>query len=59
MVDRFGDEIHLGLISTVASLGYADWRHPDDGWRDGRPKLTGWFEEMMDRPAMAETEPIF
>ena len=59
MVDRFGDEMHMGLISTIASLGYADWRHPDDGWRDGRPKLTAWFEEMMNRPAMAETKPIF
>lgn len=59
MIDRFGDKMHMGLISTVASLGYADWRHPDDGWRDGRPKLTGWFEEMMNRPAMAETKPIF
>ena len=59
MIDRFGDEMHMGLISTVASLGYADWRHPDDGWRDGRPKLTAWFKEMMNRPAMAETKPIF
>ncbi|MEL0018373.1 MAG: glutathione S-transferase N-terminal domain-containing protein [Rickettsiales bacterium] len=58
-VDRFGDDMHLGLISIVASLGYADWRHPGDGWRDGRPKLTAWFEKMMERPAMAETKPIF
>lgn len=59
LVDRFGNDMHLGLISVVASLGYADWRHPGDGWRDGRPKLAGWFEEMMKRSAMAETKPIF
>ena len=25
----------------------------------GRPKLAAWFEKMMQRPAMAETKPIF
>jgi len=58
-VDKFGDKVHLGLISTVACLGYADWRHPSDNWRSGRPKLTAWFEEIMKRPAMDETKPIF
>lgn len=59
LVGKFGDKVHLGLISTVASLGYADWRHPDDGWRNGRPKLAAWFEKMMQRPAMAATKPVF
>ena len=59
LVDKFGDDLHLGLISAVASLGYADWRHPGDEWRSGRPKLTAWFEEIMTRPAMDETKPIF
>ena len=59
LVDKFGDNVHLGLITTVACLGYADWRHPRDKWRGGRPKLTAWFEEIMKRPAMDETKPIF
>ena len=50
---------NFGSISAVASLGYADWRHPDDDWRKGRPKLAAWFDKMMKRPAMAETKPIF
>ena len=58
MVDLFGDEIHMGLISTVASLGYADWRHPGD-WRDDRPALTTWFDKMMARPSCTETKPVF
>ena len=58
LVDKFGDDLHLGLISVVASLGYADWRHPRDEWRIGRPKLTTWFEEIMKRPAIDETKPI-
>lgn len=55
----FDDAPNLGTITVVASLGYADWRHPGDEWRKGRPTLTGWFEKMMQRPAMDETKPIF
>lgn len=55
----FGDTPNLGTITVVASLGYADWRHPGDEWRKGRPVLTGWFEKMMQRSAMDETKPIF
>lgn len=58
MVDGFGDEVHMGLMSVVAALGYADWRHPDDNWRDGRPKLTAWYETMMKRPAMEATKVV-
>ena len=59
LVDKFGDDLHLGLISTVASLGYADWRLPGDEWRSGHSKLAVWYEEIMKRPAMGETKPIF
>lgn len=59
LVQRADDAVHLGTIAGVASLGYADWRHPGDGWREGRPQLAEWFERMMQRPSMAETKPIF
>ena len=55
----FGDTVHLGMTTAVASLGYADWRHPGDEWRNGRPALAGWFEQIMQRPSMDETKPIF
>lgn len=58
MVDSFGDDFHMGLISVVAALGYADWRHPDDGWRDGRPKLAAWYKKMEDRSAVDETKVV-
>ncbi len=59
LVDQFGDPVDMAQLSTVASLGYADWRLPDDDWRGGRAKLTAWFEKMMARPSAAETKPIF
>ncbi|MBT5300121.1 MAG: hypothetical protein HOL41_17455 [Rhodospirillaceae bacterium] len=55
----FGDAVHMGTISAVSALGYADWRHAGDHWRAGRPALSAWFERIMQRPAMAETKPIF
>ena len=51
--------LHLGTIAAVSSLGYADWRHPDDDWRQGREGLKDWFDEMMQNPAVAETKPNF
>ena len=52
-------KLHLGTIAVVASLGYADWRHPDDDWRQGRGGLKAWFDEMMQNQAVAETKPNF
>lgn len=59
LVDRFDHQIDMGTITAVASLGYADGRHPGDDWRKGRPKLAAWFETMMQRPAMANSKPSF
>lgn len=59
LLPNYEDKIHMGSMTVVASLGYADWRHPDDNWRSGRNNLAAWFDKMMKRPAMAETKPIF
>lgn len=59
LLPKYEDKVHMGAITAVASLGYADWRHPDDNWRGGRDKLAAWFEKIMQRPAMDETKPIF
>ncbi len=59
LVDQFADPVNMAHLSVVASLGYADWRHPGDEWRNNRPKLTTWYDKMMQQPASAETKPIF
>jgi len=59
LLPKYEDKVHMGAMTAVASLGYADWRHPDDNWRGGRDKLAAWFEKIMQRPAMDETKPIF
>jgi glutathione S-transferase len=55
----YDGKIDMASMTVVASLGYADGRHPDDNWREGRGKLADWFETIMQRPAMAETKPNF
>ena len=56
---EFGESINLGTLTTAAALGYADWRHPDDNWRKGRPALAAWFEKISERRSIKLTAPIF
>ncbi|PJK27588.1 glutathione S-transferase family protein [Minwuia thermotolerans] len=51
--------LNLGTIAAISALGYAEWRHADDNWREGRPGLAAWFNEMMVNPAVTETAPKF
>ena len=58
--DRYTGDIAgvgIGSIAIGCALGYMDFRFPDIGWRDGRPKLTAWYETFVARPSMAETMP--
>jgi glutathione S-transferase len=59
LVEQFGTTMNIGSIAVIAALGYADGRHPGDGWRDGHPKLASWYGEMLKRPAVAATVPNF
>jgi glutathione S-transferase len=53
--ESLGDGVDIGTISVACALGYLDFRYPDEGWRDTRPKLAAWFEEFAARPSMRET----
>lgn len=59
MVVGGSDAVTLASIAVISALGYADWRHPEDGWRIGRPGLEAYYERMMLREAFAETAPVF
>ncbi|HET8729157.1 MAG TPA: glutathione S-transferase N-terminal domain-containing protein [Alphaproteobacteria bacterium] len=50
-------QVTLGYIAFACALGYLDLRHPDVAWREGRPKLTAWYEAFADRPSIASTAP--
>lgn len=55
--EMFAGPISIGQISAGCALGYLDFRFPDDGWRDGRPKLAAWYETFSARPSMQATIP--
>ncbi|MEM0944877.1 MAG: glutathione S-transferase C-terminal domain-containing protein, partial [Pseudomonadota bacterium] len=40
----FGAEVEIGQIAVACALGYLDFRYPDLGWREGRPRLAEWFD---------------
>ena len=49
--------LDIGSISIACALGYMDLRYPDTGWRNGRPKLSAWYEAFSQRQSMALTAP--
>lgn len=49
--------LNIGTISVAAVLGYLDFRWPDWGWREGRPKLQSFYEDFSARPSMQSTIP--
>jgi glutathione S-transferase len=54
-VDGFKDGFDIGTIAVMSALGYLDLRFTEDKWRDGRPKLTAWFDVVSARPSYQET----
>lgn len=55
--ETLGEAPDIGTISVACALGYLDFRYPDLGWRDSRPRLAAWFEKFSGRPSMSETRP--
>jgi len=47
----------IGLITAGCTLGYLDFRFPDDGWRTRHPKLAAWYQAVEALPAMQATKP--
>ncbi|MFZ1815296.1 MAG: glutathione S-transferase [Rhizobiaceae bacterium] len=47
----------MGGISIAAALGYLDYRFGTMNWREGRPKLTAWSEQVNARPSLRNTQP--
>lgn len=47
----------IGLVAAACALGYLDFRFAEEPWREGRPRLAGWYESWSERRSMRETEP--
>ncbi len=47
----------IGAITAACTLGYLDFRFPNDGWRTRHPKLAEWYKAAEARPSMQATKP--
>ena len=54
--DELGS-INAGTIAVAVVLAYFDFRYPDLGWRDKRPKLAAFYENFAKRSSMTATRP--
>jgi len=50
-------EFNIGVLCVGCTLGWLDFRIPDENWREQRPALTDWFEQFSTRPSMVNTRP--
>ncbi len=49
--------VDIGSLAVACALGYLDFRFAAQPWREGRPKLTAWYETMMKHPCLEQTKP--
>lgn len=49
--------ITVGTLAVACTLGYLDFRYPDEPWRQARPTLTAWEASVADRASLTETKP--
>ncbi|MFZ2008356.1 MAG: glutathione S-transferase [Stellaceae bacterium] len=47
----------IGTITAGCTLGYLDFRFPNDGWRARHPKLAEWYKTVEALPSMQATRP--
>jgi glutathione S-transferase len=54
---RAGDDLGIADIGVACGLGYLDFRFPDEGWREGRPRLAAFYAQISRRPSWLATDP--
>ena len=47
----------IGHVTLGCTLGYLDFRFPNDGWRQRHPGLAAWYREAEQLPSMQATKP--
>jgi glutathione S-transferase len=57
MVKDFDRETDLGQIALGCACAVADFRFPEDDWRNLAPNVARWYDKFRMRPAMLATEP--
>ena len=54
--DSLDGPIDIGKITAACAVGYIAFRNFIGDWRQGRPKLSAWYDDFAGRPSMQATE---
>ena len=54
---EWGNHLDIGVITIACTLGWLDFRIPNEDWRVKRPQLKTWFIEFSKRESMLATMP--
>jgi glutathione S-transferase len=49
-------DTNVGSVCAAVVLSYMDFRMPDWGWRNGRPRLSGFHDSFSARESMQQTK---
>lgn len=47
--------LHIGSIAIAVALSHLDFRFDEEHWRDQRPKLARWYDDIARRESMIAT----
>ncbi len=53
----FEDSRAFPALLVGVTLSYLDFRRPEIAWRDGRPRLSTFIDEISARPSLRDTRP--
>ena len=56
-VETLPDALTIAHISIGCALGYVDFRFASETWRNGRPRLSAWYERIAQRESFQESVP--
>ena len=56
-VPVWGNQLDIGVITIACTLGWLDFRIPNEDWREKCPQLKTWFIEFSKRESMLTTLP--
>ena len=50
-------DLNIGVFCVACTLGWLDFRIPDENWREKHPALTAWFTQFSTRSSLVNTSP--
>jgi glutathione S-transferase len=53
----YGGRVNAAHVALGTALGFAESRLPVWEWRDGRPRLSGWYDAIATRASFRATQP--